>query len=82
MIELLYSFINGKLQCNNLIINVREFQAKTHQLSIIRPLLSLARQPRDNSLDFVALCRILNGSGYGFEISKEALFFIGHDTSL
>jgi hypothetical protein len=30
----------------------------------------------------LALCRILDRSGDGFKISKKALSFVGHNTSL
>ena len=65
-----------------LIVAVRAFQAQAYHLSIIGPLLGSVRQPGNDPLDFLALCRILDRSGYRFKISKKALFVVGHDTSL
>jgi hypothetical protein len=65
-----------------LIVAVRAFQAQVHHLNIVRPLLSLVRQPRYDPLDLLALGRILDRSGYRFKISKKALSFVGHGTSL
>jgi hypothetical protein len=65
-----------------LIVAVGAFQAQAHHLSIVRPFLGSMRQPGNDPLDLLALCRILNSSGYGFKISEKALSFVGHDTSL
>ena len=64
-----------------LIVAVGAFQAQAYHLSIIGPLLGSVRQPGNDPLDLLALCRILDGSGDGFKISKKALSFVGHDTN-
>ena len=62
-----------------LIVAVRAFQAQAYHLSIIGPLLGSVRQPGNDPLDLLALCRILDRSGYRFKISKKALFVVVHE---
>jgi hypothetical protein len=69
-------------QCSTLICVVRAFQAQAHHLRIVGPFLGPVRQLGNDPLDLLALGRILDASGDGFKISKKALSFVGHNTSL